>query len=175
MIRYRSVPLLCGNCATSRKLLFVEISFDTPFLYLSFQLHCLDSIGTGKSFYQNPRPALGCILFTTTIVGNKSFFNIVSLTHIIPVGRFTEQYINYIIHYFKRPSRPWRDTLPDLSRSFAGTAPHPENYFSSRYRLIPLFLIFPSNRTASDRSEQGYVLTNIQGLPLEVYFLPPLL
>jgi len=87
-------------------------------------------------------------------VGNKPFFNIVRMTHIIPVGRFTKQYVNYIIHYFKRPSRPGRDTLPSLSRSFAGTAPHPENYFSSRYRLIPLFFILLSNCTASVLSVQ---------------------
>ena len=113
-------PCTLPDCATSRKLLFVKVSFDTSFLYLSFQLHRLNSIDTWISIYQNPRSALGCILFTTIIVGNKSFFYIVRLTHIIPVGSFTEQYVNYIFHNFKRPSRPRRDTLPGLSRSFGG-------------------------------------------------------
>ena len=120
-------PCTLPDCATSRKLLFVKISFDTSFLYLSFQLPRLASVGTGISFYQNPRSAPGGILFTTTNMGDKPFFNIVGLTHIVTVGRFTKQYVNQIFHNFKRPSRLGRDTLPGLSRSFAGTAPHPEN------------------------------------------------
>lgn len=119
-------PCALPDCATSRKSLFIEVSFNTSFLDLPFQLHCLSSIGTRVSLDQYPRPSLGCIFFTTTIMCDKSFLNIVRLTNIILAQRFTIQYVNNKFHHFMRPSRHRRDTLPGLSRSSAGTAPHPE-------------------------------------------------
>ena len=151
-------PCTLPDCATSRKLLFVKISFDTPFFNLSLQSYRLRSIGTGIRSYQYPRSALGSIFFTTTVVSGKSFFNIVRLTHIIPVGSYTEQYVNNIFHYFKRPSRFGRDTLPDLSRSFAGTAPHPDTTICSI-----LSILFSASPFLNESSVGQPVLSVVEG------------
>jgi hypothetical protein len=92
-------------------------------------------------------------------MSGKSFFNIVGLTHIIPVGSYTEQYINHIFHNFRRPSRLGRDTLPGLSRSFAGTAPHPDTIICS------LLLIYFQNLHFTNESSVGQPVLSVDEGP----------